>query len=362
MTSRERFLATFRFEPVDRPFVYEWGPWGVTLERWKNEGMEGDWPSFLAECDPQIGVPINFGPLPVHEYRVVAEDDRSRTYVDDRGITRRELKERSETSMPDFVDYPLKSRRDWEEDIAFRYDPDTPGRLPDNWADLVREWRDREAPLSVTAYPHLGMFGPIRDLMGVETMLPMMYDDPKLIRDIARHWGDFHYRLLERMLADIVPDCVNFWEDMAFHSAPLISPRMFLDFFGAEYRRINDMLIEAGVPVRGIDSDGDSRQLIGPFLRCGINYLWPLEAAAHMDVADLRARYGKQLLMHGNIDKRAIAAGPPVIDRELEAKIPVALAGGYLPTCDHSMPPDISWANVSYYWRRKKELLGIKIP
>jgi uroporphyrinogen decarboxylase len=64
--------------------------------------------------------------------------------------------------------------------------------------------------------------------------------------------------------------------------------------------------------------------------------------------------------MHGGIDKRAIAAGPPVIDRELERKIPVALAGGYLPTCDHSMPPDISYENVCYYWSRKKELLGIK--
>lgn len=359
MTPRERFLATMSFSPVDRPFLKEWGPWESTLRRWKEEGMEGEWPPELAECDPEIVVPVNFGPLPPHEHTVLAEDDHTVTYIDERGITRRELKHGRETSMPDFVDYPLKSRRDWEGDIAWRYDPNTPGRFPENWGELVDSWRNRQAPLVVTGYPHLGMFGPIRDLMGIENMAPLFYDDPMLIHDIAHHWGEFIYRLLERILNDIVPDCVNFWEDMAFHTAPLVSPRMFMEFFGTHYRRINDMLMEAGVPVRGVDSDGDVRQMIGPFLRCGLNYVWPLEVAAHMSAPALRDRYGRQLLMHGNVDKRAIAAGPPVIDRELEAKIPTALEGGYIPTCDHSMPPDISYDNFRYYWRRKKELLGI---
>ncbi len=361
MTPRERYLATFRFEPVDRPVLKEWGPWESTLRRWRDEGMEGDWPPHLAECDPVWTVPVNFGPLPVHEYAVVEEDEDTIAYVDERGITRREFKQGRETSMPNFIDYPIKTRRDWEAKVAWRYDPDTPGRFPDNWDELVAGWRDREVPLVVSAYPHLGMFGPLRDLIGIEHMAPLLYDDPEFIHDMAHHWGEFHYCLLEQIVSDVVPDTVDFWEDMAFHTAPLISPRMFMEFFGPHYRRINDLLIEAGVPVRGVDSDGDASQVIGPFLRCGMNYLWPLEVAAHMDAPVLRRRYGKQLLLHGNLDKRAIAAGPPAIDRELEAKIPVALEGGYLPTCDHSMPPDISWEAVQYYWRRKKELLGIEV-
>jgi uroporphyrinogen decarboxylase len=357
MTARERYIACLTFGDFDRPFLTEWGPWGATLERWKAEGMEGDSAPEYSWCDPQIGMPVNFGPLPVHDRRVVSEDERTVTYVDERGITRREKKVGAETSMPDFVEYPLKTRRDWEEDLAPRYDPDTPGRFPDNWAEWAASMKSREAPLIVSAYPHLGVFGPIRDLMGVEAICPMLYDDPGLMRDIAAQWGNFHYRILERIVADVVPDAVCYWEDMAFHTAPLISPRMFSDFFGVHYRRINDMLREAGVPVIGVDSDGCVWQLLDPFLDCGIFYVWPMEVAAHMDVREVRRRYGRRLSMHGGLDKRALAAGPAAIDRELEAKLPVAWEGGYIPSVDHSLPPDISYPSFQHFMRRKHELL-----
>lgn len=360
MTHRERYVACMTFQPFDRPVLREWSPWGSTIVRWKQEGMEGDYPPELAQCDPEWGIPVNFGPLPAQERVVIGEDEATVTFIDDRGITRRDFKSGSTTSMPDFVDYPIKSRRDWEEDLAWRYDPDTPGRFPDNWSELVKQWKGRKVPLVISAYPHLGMFGPLRDLIGIEYMAPMFYDDPGLIRDIATHWGDFHYRILERLLCDVVPDAVHFWEDMAFHTAPLISPRMFLAFFGPHYRRINDLLIEAGVPVRGVDSDGDSRLLIEPFLECGLNCLWPLEVAAHMDAGALRARHGKRLLLQGGIDKRALALGREAIDRELEARLPLCREGGYIATCDHLLPHDISYDNFRYYWRRKKEMLGVE--
>jgi len=359
MSPRERYIATFSYQPVDRPFLAEWGPWAATLERWKSEGMEGDWPPELGECDPIWHVPVNFGPIPPFEREVISEDERTIVYVDERGITRREFKDHPETSMPSFVDFPLKSRRDWEEKLAWRYDPDTPERFPENWDELVERWKRRDVPLIVTAYPFLGMFGPLRDMMGLERISMLLYDDPKFIRDLAAHWGEFCYRILERIVSQVEVDAVYFWEDMAFHSAPLISPRMFMEFFGEHYRRINNMLQEAGVRFRFVDSDGNIYQLIEPFMECGINGVYPLEAAAGMDVRVLRKRWGRELRMMGNIDKRAIAAGPPAIDEELEAKIPLALEGGFIPHCDHSMPPDISYQNFRYYWRRKKELLGI---
>ena len=81
--------------------------------------------------------------------------------------------------------------------------------------------------------------------------------------------------------------------------------------------------------------------------------------APTMDVVELRKRYGKNLLMTGGIDKRAISAGGAAIDAELERKLPLAHEGGYVPTCDHSMPPDIPYASFCYYWEKKRELLGI---
>ena len=42
------------------------------------------------------------------------------------------------------------------------------------------------------------------------------------------------------------------------------------------------------------------------------------------------------------------------IDRELELKVPLAAQGGYIPTLDHSIPPDVSYENFMYYFKRKK--------
>lgn len=42
MSSRDRFLATMRYEPVDRAPYRSWGAWPETIERWKTEGYDPD--------------------------------------------------------------------------------------------------------------------------------------------------------------------------------------------------------------------------------------------------------------------------------------------------------------------------------
>ncbi len=83
----------------------------------------------------------------------------------------------------------------------------------------------------------------------------------------------------------------------------------------------------------------------------------PMEVAANMDVVKLRQAFPRLQLI-GGIDKRKIAAGKATIDRELQAKIPDLLKnGGYIPCCDHSVPPDVSWDNFCYYRQRVAELV-----
>ena len=58
------------------------------------------------------------------------------------------------------------------------------------------------------------------------------------------------------------------------------------------------------------------------------------------------------------MDKRALAAGGAVMHAELDRLAPLIAAGGYLPTCDHGVPPDISWPNFIAYTRRLAQLTG----
>jgi len=81
-----------------------------------------------------------------------------------------------------------------------------------------------------------------------------------------------------------------------------------------------------------------------------------------MNVVEVRERFPR-LGMMGGIDKRALIEGKAAIDRELEAKIPFMLKrGGFIPTIDHLVPPDVSFANFKYYREKLNQMLEKQAP
>ena len=64
------------------------------------------------------------------------------------------------------------------------------------------------------------------------------------------------------------------------------------EFIPPYYKRIARIADPHGIDIRWMDSDADIRQLIPLRLECGVNLLTPLEAAAGVDVAALRAEAG----------------------------------------------------------------------
>jgi len=99
-----------------------------------------------------------------------------------------------------------------------------------------------------------------------------------------------------------------------------------------------------------MDSDGNTEVLIPLMIEAGVNLIWPLEAAANMDPVKIRKEYGKDLAFSGGIDKRELAKDRKAIDAELKKKIvPLLETGGYIPTVDHTIPPEISLENFKYY-------------
>ena len=360
MNARERFLACMRYDVMDRPVLWEWGPWGATLRRWREEGKFDGRPPEFADCDGREGTGVNFGLVPAFERRVLENDGRTTLYVNEKGQTVKEM-HRAEESMPEFLDYPVKTRSDWER-LKERMDPLEPSRYPEDWGDRMGRWStDRTVPLEIGGGRDGGLFSYIREVMGAERALLLLYDDPSLAHDIMEYRTDFMMKVLARALEEAKPDQVTFWEDMAYKTSSLISPAMFREFMLPRYKRLADFVRSFGVDIMFVDTDGAVDELIPLFLEAGVCGTYPMERNAGMDVAVLREEYGRELLMHGGVDKTALAQGPEAIDAELERCVPVALEGGYIPTVDHSLPPDISYANFQYYWRKKKEMLGIEL-
>ena len=138
----------------------------------------------------------------------------------------------------------------------------------------------------------------------------------------------------------------------------MIGPDMAREFCAPAYRRWCDQATAAGIPLRAVDSDGRIDLLIPVYLECGVNCVDPLEVAAGTDINALRAVYGRQLSFRGGVDKRAIAAGGATLKAELDRLRPVIQDGGYIPGCDHGVPPDVSWPNFQSYVLQLAGLTG----
>jgi uroporphyrinogen decarboxylase len=88
----------------------------------------------------------------------------------------------------------------------------------------------------------------------------------------------------------------------------------------------------------------------------GLNCTWPLEVMAGKDATALRQRFGRELLMGGNIPKEAVIAGPQAIDDEIERLTPLIQQGGFLPALDDMASPDMAFSHYQHLIRRLQSI------
>jgi uroporphyrinogen decarboxylase len=111
MNARERFLACLDYQPVDRTPFWSWGGWPETIERWKKEGHDpAKGIPEEALTDPRISVGHWFFPNPAFEHKVVSEDAEHVVYINHEGIVMKELKNNPQSSMPQFLKFPVETR------------------------------------------------------------------------------------------------------------------------------------------------------------------------------------------------------------------------------------------------------------
>lgn len=384
MSGREEFLKIAHFELANTlflPHTYQWF-WTTTLSNWTKKGLPDDIYICLAErtkllksnlwtkkglpddvciCqhfgfDRVEPVPLNLRitqPLvPCFEKKVMEKGQDWRIVIDESGVKAKEFIPRDEAeevtprSMSQWLEFPVKDRKSWKE-FKKRLNPHSPGRYPDNWDELKKIWQKRDYPLGI----NVGSFyGWIRDWIGVENLSYMFYDEPNLIHQIMEYLEYFMLEVVRKAVEEVGLDYAHFWEDMAYKNGSIISPKMFKEFMSPHYKKITDYLRGHGIDIITVDSDGNINELIPLWLEVGVNGFLPLEVAAGMDAVFLRKEYGKECILFGNIDKRALAKGKREIETEVKTKIPFLLSqGGYFPGVDHAVPPDVSYKNFLYY-------------
>jgi len=355
MNNRERFLASMRYQPVDRvPFWDIGGAWPETIERWKLEGYDPDNPSIVHDKTAYAG--NWFDPVPF-EREIISEDETTITYINEEGILLRERKDNPRSSMPQFLRFPVETREDFRRFWKERMKPDLTARIGSHYVEKLGSYRDRDYPLLVMANRWGGFFGPLRNLLGVENLCIAFYDDETFVEEMMDAAADFIIEVMGNILDHTDIDVFGFWEDMAYKNGPLIAPEMVRRFMLPHYRRVVDFLHSRGVEFIYLDSDGDISSLIPVWVDAGINILYPFEVQCGMDVLKVRREFGCDLRLWNGVDKRCAAKDRRAIDKELLRVAPLVREGGYIPGPDHAFPPDVSFENYCYFMNRLHSIL-----
>jgi uroporphyrinogen decarboxylase len=345
-----------RYESVDHPPLVVPGPWPAARKRWEGEGL----PKGVNLYDffelPRLETAVlkmETMFFPPFEEKILEENDEYVVKINRHGVKERNFRDGS--SMPEFLEYPIKGRESlgW---LREKLNPDTPGRISPGWLEHARKARENGALLLLNG----GMyFAFLNEHMGTEELMTVYFDDPEFVHEVNDLLCTLCEKAINASLAEIQVDFIGYHEDMAYKNGSLISPSMFREFMTPYYKRIADIVNPSEIDLQMLDSDGNVMELIPLWLEHGINILCPMEVAAGMDVLALRYKFGRGLRMTGGFDKRILAAGKREIKAELERIRPVIEDGGYIPTIDHGTPPDVSFENVCYYVQCLKEIYGI---
>jgi hypothetical protein len=317
MTIRERFRAAMDFRPFDRLPVVEWASWwDKTIARWRTEGLP-------AECRTRTDIVRHFG-----------LDVWRQDWLDPRRPGCPEEKSHGAGIVEDEKGYeavrPLLFPR--------------PAVDAARWAAWAEEQARGDCVLWFTVE---GFFWFPRTILGIERHLYAFYDQPALIHRINEDLAAWILGVLEELDRVCVPDFMTFAEDLSYNRGPMLSKECFDEFLRPYYDLVVPALKKRGI-LAIVDSDGDVHEPARWFEEAGLDGILPLERQSGVDVARLRREHPRMRFV-GAFDKRVMHRGEGAIRAEFDRLLPVAASGGFLPSCDHQTPPEVSYQDYRLY-------------
>jgi len=361
---------TYERVPGAPLYQREFGYMEGTLDRWRAEGLASD--ADLAEVfgfDPpgkhdlrELGW-CEAGFCPPFEEEVIEDRGQHEVYRDFAGRHVLAFRGRRNGFMPEYVDHPVKDMKTWEENCKWRMDPSTPQR----WEDFSERTASAKSAAGAGWIVSQGLVGGymyLRSLIGPEGLLYAFYDMPDVVHACMRTWLELADAVIARHQEQVTLDELFLAEDICYNHGPLVSPDMMKQFLLPYYEQL-----VANVKSRQIDrerhlfvqidTDGYAPPTIPVYQESiGMDVMSPFEVASGCDVVEI-GRQWSGLVILGGIDKRVLAKGPAAIDVMAERILPAMRArGGYVPTCDHSVPSEVSLADYLHYRKRCLQLGG----
>lgn len=190
------------------------------------------------------------------------------------------------------------------------------------------------------------------DLMGLETLACLMYDDPVFVETLLHRIVDYYVALNTRIFeeaGDLI-DLLFIRNDFGTQMGPLISADHFDRFISPCVARLTDTAHRYGIKVM-LHSSGGIRPLLPSIVSTGVDALHALQPdCPGMQGSAIKKEVGGRIILSGGIDARGLLlhGSPQEVRRNVLSTLSsLAVGGGYLaaPSVD-AITEDIPVRNV----------------
>lgn len=175
-------------------------------------------------------------------------------------------------------------------------------------------------------------------LTGFTTYSIVLYEQPSVIRKITEMVTHFHTEVGKRLI-DAGVDVIKISEDLGSDETLFISPKHLKIFCFPYLKRMVNTFKKRGVPV-SLHCDGNLNAVLDDLIKTGIDVLHPIQRKAHMDIAEIKEKYGNRICLMGNVDATGtlpLGSEEEIINETKQCISIAAPGGGHILASDHSL-------------------------
>lgn len=317
MNSSERVVTALNRQEPDRVPTFEWE---IDHNIIQSLTPNHDYFDFVEEMDLDAVV---IGP----DYKSEQIDEN--TYIDEWKVVKR--KGHEEYLIPLEDQAPIRSIKDFK-----HYSPPDP-ITPERFATLRKAVERFKGKRAIIIKIRDALSTP-RDIRGYTGLLMDLKLEPNLVKEMVDL--SIHHNLEVGLEAiKIGADIVVTGDDYADNSGPLMSPKLFNEFFFPGIRKLINSLKEAGAYFIK-HTDGNITLLIDMFIEANIDCIDPIDPLAGMDILEIKRKYGSKVAIKGNIDCVNILSNSPktdVVMSVLDCILKASPNGGHIISSSNSI-------------------------
>ncbi|NPV08670.1 MAG: hypothetical protein HPY83_12025 [Anaerolineae bacterium] len=354
MSSRERLLAAYQSQPVDRVPIRVWGaePWTkvwhpsfrpILDAALEHTDLCAGWGPYLNLFWSDVPVPMQVKDRPSRHEGFV---DRVTTYETPRGSITQVEAVSTQHKPGRVLKFFVQSEEDALAWLSVPYVPSRPDLSP--FFEKRDQLGERGLMMAYIGEPMYHIY----TLMGSELMAFWSIEKRDLLREMInaaeRRLTDLVFYMLEQGVGPVFgyvgPElCIP----------PLMTPRDFYEFVVQVDKKFTLPIRQAG-KLLWVHCHGGMGPVIEGFLEMGVNCLNPIEPPPNGDItlAEARQRVGDRMCLEGNIEADDMFRSSPERIRELvRTAIEEARGGGFIlcPTSGFMEWPTASPTQVNNY-------------